>query len=366
MNKNELIIDWFQVTIFPFEREESNLVFDDKFTFDLFFDLFGLVPGKIIREPFGYHGYNTRYSYNDISIMYNSNRPEMGFNILMSGQGCRDFEELNISWFELFNKLSDYNFNFNRIDIAIDTFTSKYFDIEKLIHYVRKDACVSKFKSTLQLIKNLTDGGSVNSNTVQFGSKASDIQITFYDKYKERVNAGFIVENDIKFWVRTELRFRHERAMELYHYIQDGKLDSKFIKSILYNYIDFKTISSSDSNRSRRPSTKWWTSFLEDTEKLRLATRTTETSISRKYNWLLESVSKTEVLCYFSKLPNLKLDSLSNDLLYTLLTNGSKKITDKDIQLVNDFRISKKLVPISKQEILEYLDDLKTSVLFEK
>lgn len=331
----------------------------------LFYDSFGITSSDIMREDTGLNGYNVRYSFRNIYIMINSNRPDMGVNILLTGHGCRDFENLDLSWHDFFLKLSKFDFNFNRIDIAIDLFTSQYFNFKLLNYYLDIGLCVSKFKKTFHLYQQDIKDTSLLSETIQFGSKASDVEITFYDKYKERNNAGYTVDNNITFWLRTELRFRHSKALEVFKNLTENEDYSSYIMGVLYNYIDFKTFNSSNNQVSRRPTVQWWLRFIGDVSKIKLCTRSSDRTITQKYNWLLNSTSKTQLMCYFADLPNIKLDNLSIDLLFKLLVNGSKNIKQKDIVLINDYRISKGLPLIDSKVILDYIDDLNNSYIVD-
>lgn len=366
--KIDIVIDWFQVTIFPSNKvKDFGALFpvpnNDRIIVYLFKELFNLNYSDIVKEPRGINGYDVRYSYKDISIMNNSQREDMGVNIILTGKGCRDFESLNISWNQLFNKLKIYEINFNRIDIAIDTFDDRYFDLELLKKYIKRGLCCSKFVNSLFIYNNKLSDGSISSNTIQFGSKASDIQITFYDKLLERSNAGYIVDHNIKFWIRTELRFRHDKARELFYLLFNNDNYSDFIFSILYEYIDFKEMKSKDSNLSRRETALFWCRFIGDNRRLKLSVKSRESDIVTKYNWLLESTSRSQLMVYLSKLPNIKVDYISVEVLYQYLTKGIENISDKDIQLINDYRIKHKLVPFKKSEIMDYIDDIKNSVL---
>lgn len=366
----EMVIDWFQLTIFPTSDfiKNSSLISgfpsNDKILVYLFYFLFGINSSDVVLDDHAVNGYNVSYSYKNIVIMNNYQRPDMGINILLKGSGCRDFEDLNIGgWKLLFQKLTKFDINFNRIDIAIDTFTNKYFDFNLLKRYIDKGLCVSKFKRTFNMYQVRLCDGSIASNTIQFGSKASDIEITFYDKLMERNNAGFILDNNIDFWIRTELRFRHENALSIFNTINKDDFYSNYIFEVLYNYIDFKTFRSSDSNIRRRPTATFWSDFISSNKKIQLSRRSRERDISRIYNWLLTDTSKSNLMVYFSTLPNIKLDTLSIDLIYNLLLSGSKNIKDKDIQLINDYRINNSLVPFSKEQLFDYIQDMKDNIL---
>ena len=364
--KQFILIDWFQATILyeNFDYDSSTGEFFGYFDFraialKVFNYLFNIDKDSLVFEYKGINGYNCCYSYDNIYLYYHSNRPEMGIHIKMSGQGCRDFEALGLDYIDLFHKLNNYIVNYNRIDISIDDFTNNYFDLNKLFYYVKKGSLVSKFHSVLRLQKiSLSDIKDLG-NTLQFGSKASNVQVTFYDKLKERISQDFIVDSDIKFWFRTEVRFRHDVAKSLVYAIIENSANINYVvKGVLSDYISFRSLNSNDSNISRRKVASFWLKFLENIDSLKLSNYLPENSIVKKERWLLESTSKSNLMVVLSKLDNLKVDDHTVDYLLKLLKFGFDKFNFKDLQLVNSSRISNNLDPLNYFEVLDYLNDI--------
>lgn len=367
-----ILFDWFQATIlsesFEFDKHGclSGITDFNKTAIDLFKDIFKISSCDLIFESRGVNGYNANYHYNEIYIMFNYSRPEMGFHIKMSGRGCRDFENLNLDYIDFFKTINKYVVNYNRIDISIDDFSNKYFSISKLYSYVRSNCVSSKFLSVLNIEKRKLSDGFDLGHTLQFGSKASNIQITFYDKLKERESQNMIVSSNIKYWVRTELRFRHDYAKQIVDKILIDKDINKIVKSVLSEYISFKDKYSNDSNISRRDNAPWWNNFLENVDKLSLINYLPEDSISRKSNWLKNSVSKTLFMVYISNLDNLKTDNQTNELLLNLFQEGFEKFNYEDLKLINSNRISNNLIPYTEKEIFDYVQDIKDYILIKE
>ena len=352
-----ILFDWFQATIL-IEIDEHMPDFRF-FATELFLELFDIKAVDLCFEYKGINGYNASLYYNDIYIMYNTFRPDMGIHIKMSGQGCRDFETLNLNYIEFFKKLCKYNVNFNRVDISIDDFTGKYFTISKLNRYIKKKCVCSKFLSAINIEKTKLSDCSSLGNTLQFGSKASDFQVTFYDKLKERKSQNIIVNNNIKFWLRTELRFRHERAKEVIYKIIDDEYNiNVLVKGILREYISFKDIKSKDSNVSRREEEEWWIDFLENVDNLKLTNYLPENSITKKEQWLKENTSKSNFMVYLSKLNNLKLDDNTQNYMFDLFKKGFEKFDFNDLKVINQYRLSNHLEPFTMSEISDYIDDI--------
>lgn len=362
---NTIIVDWIQFTIFYEDLkilEKSEFISLKDFAINLFIKLFKINPCELCFEIGGINGYDFSISYKNIYAYYSISRPDMGINFKLSGQGCRDFESLGIEWIDFFKRVNKYTVGYNRIDIAIDDYTGKYFDIRKLQNYIKKGQVVSKFKFSLELTKRKLLDGSINGDTLQFGSKASRVQITFYNKLLERQSQGYVIDNNIKFWVRTELRFRQERAKEIVSLIiQDNKFSST-IKGILKNYISFIEHSEDDSNKSRWPIADFWQDFTDNIEKIQLSSINIENSISKKKDWLLHSISKSQLMVLLSEVDNIEVDNYTSDYLLRMLRFPTDKISDKDIQLINDSRYKQHKEPITREQILDYLNDIKQVV----
>ena len=87
--------------------------------------------------------------------------------------------------------------SYNRIDIAIDDYTNKYFTLTKLKKYKDKGLILSKFLNLYHMGKICISTGESAGDTIQFGSKASEVQITFYDKLLERESQNYIIIDNI-------------------------------------------------------------------------------------------------------------------------------------------------------------------------
>lgn len=369
-NCSFILFDWFQCTILD-ESFDSFVDTGEVFgvrdirrvVVQLFKEFFNLDPEDLVFEYSGINGYNASYYYKNIYIMYNVNRPDMGIHIKMSGQGCRDFEELNLDYFEFFRKLEAHLVNYNRIDISIDDFTDKYFTLQKLIDKVRVGELTSKFLDCINIEKvGLVDFKN-KGHTLQFGSKASNIQITFYDKLKERQSKNIIVDHDLKFWTRTEVRFRHKYARNVIKLILGGENTvNDVVRSVLSQYISFKSPTGSSRMR-RRGEADWWSAFLGNITTLSITNYLPESSITKKKDWLFKSTSKSNLIVFLSSLDNLELDDKSSDYLLELFKKGIEKFDYKDLKLINDYRIQNKLVPLSKYEVEAYINDLHSIIL---
>lgn len=354
-NSNSIVFDWLQFTIK--DKYFSGMAF--------FIDVLGIHRDFIVIENKGFYGYNETYSYRDIKVFSHTDREEMGVHVYISGRGCRDLEELGIDFLTLFNKLCfGYDVSFTRVDVAIDTFNNNYYDLEKIKNYINNKQVVSKLRSYIRFYKGCISDMQPLGNTIQFGSLTSDVMIVFYDKKLEREDKAFIVDTNIKYWFRCEIRFRNNTANELIKKIVINEENVSFVVcSVLYNYLDFKDYGT-DKNKSRWSTSQWWLNYLGTTKKLQLNKGRKESNIITKKAWLDNSVSKTQLLYLLSQYNNsLSVDDMSLDYLYNNLKKGSKKLLDKDLKIINDYRITNGYEPLERQDIYKYIKELQDLLL---
>lgn len=353
--EKNILIDWFECTL-------KNNVHPE-----IIFTSFLHIPKEEIDvEDSGLYGYKMTYSWRDIKIMTSLDNSVLGTHVLISGKGCRDIESLNVDWLELFGFLTDnFDMNITRIDIAIDTFTDKYFTLQKLRDYIKNKQVVSKFKSSTEFIQKSLSTSDIESETIWFGSRTSNIQIVFYNKLMERTNASYEVDPNIKYWYRCESRFRNEIAMNLVKTILNNGDYIKIINDVLYNYLDFKDISYTESNRSRWITSSWWLDFLETNKKLSLKVNLKESSIVSKKRWLNDSVSKSQFMVYVSDLvkDTYTIDMLSSNYIYSILKEGFSKIKDKDMKVINEFRINNGLQPLNKEDLKDIVSNVSSLLI---
>lgn len=353
--EKNILIDWFECTL-------KNNVHPE-----IIFTSFLHIPKEEIDvEDSGLYGYKMTYSWRDIKIMTSLDNSVLGTHVLISGKGCRDIESLNVDWLELFGFLTDnFDMNITRIDIAIDTFTDKYFTLQKLRDYIKNKQVVSRFKSSTEFIQKSLSTSDIESETIWFGSRTSNIQIVFYNKLMERTNASYEVDPNIKYWYRCESRFRNEIAMNLVKTILNNGDYIKIINDVLYNYLDFKDISYTESNRSRWITSFWWLDFLETNKKLSLKVNLKESSIVSKKRWLNDSVSKSQFMVYVSDLvkDTYTIDMLSSNYIYSILKEGFSKIKDKDMKVINEFRINNGLQPLNKEDLKDIVSNVSSLLI---
>ena len=371
------IFDWLEFTIFYDLNEYLNYYDFDKHksylseteteynAYILIRELFGLYSDKITHEKRGRNGYTDLYYYKNINIWTTTNTA-MGIHIEISGQGCRDLEDLHINIFNFIERLENkYRVKYSRIDLSIDDFTNDYYDLKKINYYLKNKLISTRLRTFYNTTSGLTNTYDLLGHTIQIGSKAGLIHITFYDKLKERRANNYVVDENIKYWTRTEIRFRDEKAKEVVKEIIKRKEINSIIKGVLKHYIRFlhKDFNSKDTNKNRFKSVSWWQDFINNVDSLQLNNPKVYTSIQKKQAWLNESVSKSQFMVYCSQLENTSLDPITIDFLRKQLINGCTRIEIKDLNLINQERIRNDLIPFSLNDIEDILKQLKIVIL---
>lgn len=199
----------------------------------------------------GRYGYRFRMVFGSISILYDGTE-DMGVCVEMSGQGCRDFESFGSGDYQaIFDEIirNPGDMRITRLDIAFDDFTG-LLDIDTVCDDARSGAYVSRWDSRKTLV-TYSQGG----NSIQFGSRSSEMYLRIYDKAAER---GY---DDGRHWVRTEIVLKRERAMSFIYDNPELPIGDKFC-GVLAQYLRFIDEDETDSNKWRWPIKQYWADFL--------------------------------------------------------------------------------------------------------
>ena len=347
INYKYMLFDWIQCTVFCEEEYSPRKLL--KYLFNIDEDL-------IFCEEGGLFGYNVTYSYRNIKLFINNKREDMGYHLYCTGSACRDIEDLNIIYLDLFKKIAEFGGHYTRVDVSVDLFTDKYFTIEKIMHCIKNDEVVSKFHNSSQFIKTNLATGDNAGLTIWFGSRSSNLQIVFYDKLKERECANVPIDNDVTFWNRLECRFRTDYATEVINnYLLDNKNFNRYYFGILTNYLNFCRYSCTDKNKTRWHVYSWWSDFLEDSASIRLYNINVEKNLYNVDTWLDRSVSRSLLMCFLGVVDKTNVNHKYFD---KKLVSAYHKLTTNDINFINDYRLSKGLDTLSDEEIFELVKTL--------
>lgn len=146
--------------------------------------------------------------------------------------------------------------NITRLDIAFDDHTG-VLDIEEICEDTRRDNYVSKSRKG----RVIYGVGEDEGDSVEIGSRSSEILIRIYDKAAER---GF---TDGRHWVRAELQIRRDRARS---YISLGGDPGQDFCGVLVNYLRYVEPDGLDSNRWRWPMKEYWRRLIDNAQPIQL------------------------------------------------------------------------------------------------
>lgn len=347
-NTNSLTscVDWFSATFFNCKnwQELCGIICVSEGLFD-------------VKEK-GINGYSKSAVWGNIQIFFDGHSENMGIFLNMSGQGCRQFEETfeetGWGWSDFFEYVLGYEMNITRLDVAIDDFYG-YFKLKQIESCIRRGCVLSRFKTARNFEEFILKNGETNGQTIYFGK--TDVIIRFYDKYAERVNKGYALNREIDFWQRTEVQLRGDRAKAAVETIVNNELQiGIFIKGILNRYLCFKE-KGTQKHRTQWKNCRWWDKFLNGVDKIRLSLTAPEKTILRTKDWI-----DTQICASVATL----FEALGDDplLIDYILKRGKKQMSDKQIEMANDFKMNINQRIMIKDQIKEFIDY--HSIEFEK
>lgn len=268
----------------------------------------------------------------------------------MSGAACKDFVERGGDFIKLFDWLINNGAEFTRVDTAVDVFTTKYFDLDKLEDYVRKHSYLSPMHAWEILESGDRTSEVHTGKTIYIGSKKnSKTLVCIYDKKLEQFSKGIEIFTDA--WIRVEIRFKQDRAkwfvpMFLQHAI--GDKDYSFIINALYTVLDFRERTNS-KNRSDWKACTWWLDFLGNVEKADFGKHEkSPLSIKKNRDWLEHSGSKIMSRLFFYN-PGTFLNEI-----YKMIYKKHGDLDNSDYEAINKARTKNGLGKLTDEEKEQY------------
>ena len=310
--KNSLtaLIDWCQITV-----KDGDL-------FTVITDILKIPLSlmELQNKGKGIAGHELVAGFDNIKILKPTGKMQYnGFQILMSGSGCRNYENFLVinkeTWFDFFARVCQYRVNFPRIDLAIDDH-KPYLNIPELIR--------------------LTKQGLISSQLRNYSENASgEFRIVFYEKgYEQAEKFGKELDPN---WNRYELRFRQERANIVVQELIARRDVAEIAMSVLNGKIRFLEQPENKSTSRKRlyPTYPPWELFMQDIEKIKLTIQPQKKTLDSIWNWLESSVAPS--LKLFSKIG--ELDNC--DYIQVLIEQA--KMNDTQIKIYEDYKKSSKL-----------------------
>lgn len=183
------------------------------------------------------------------------------FYVQLSGQGCREFEDLmpeGWSWEDFLKRLySDVNVSIRRLDIAGDE-REGFFNIDRFDKAVK--ACKYATRCKMPTVQKY------GREVCYVGSAHSSVLVRFYNKKLER---GFSPEDDDgRPWWRAEIQLRDDYCYQMIGDILKFGIGKAFSGHLL-NHIRWLSKPNNKENSQRISTVRWYSDFLGECEKLK-------------------------------------------------------------------------------------------------
>lgn len=342
------LVDWVAVTFVNKTMIVNDYPLFSPVTLEDVYSLIGIPETDFEDMENGLNFYKSRKKCGNIQILYNG-EPNMGIHVIFSGQGCRQWETFYANgqtWDDLFELFWNVGGNFTRLDLAIDDICyndeKPYFKVPKLYKLVEQGLCRSKWRKMKPQWEMKIKDGSIRGVQLEFGKRESDSMLRIYEKNVERENRGYTLDENLTVWNRVELELHDERANQaISHIVNDDYEAGTIVYGVLSNYINFVK-NDGTANKSRWPVQKFWIDFLQNAEKLRLASKAPDRTIEEKKHWLNKSVEKTLAMVFHA-------ERIGDDYLHGLVESGTERMTEKDWKKIEDFRSELEAEKIEKE-----------------
>src|SRR5690625_64285 len=325
----DVILDWIEFTVHNYTLSDTII------------HLLELKEDSFTKIPGGKNGYTNQKIWDEgnIFILYND-EPEndrMGIHIIMSGTGCRFYEQKKNLREMLTNVMAlQEHYKFTRIDIAIDDRSGEIINFKKIRKAEDEETISSLWYKTTYLREKRIADGVVLGRTLYFGSKKSKIFMRVYDKHLEqqkrlqhnkREDPTPLKEHVD--WTRLEIVFREERAQLLSRYLLETDVIGRLLRGTLKNYIRFlqKPRKSKDMRKRKWKTIPWYERLLGDIEKLKLTVKPADKSIEDMKEWINKQISPTIAAI-------MAANEGETDWLYDLIINGSTRLKTKHKQAI--------------------------------
>lgn len=238
-------------------------------------------------------GRNTFKEHIRFSNIIIQRKDETNYQLSLSGQGCREFENLSkYNWLELIAILKEFAYcKFTRLDLAIDDF-QEHFNVARIRQYLQKKLVITRLEDYDDRKKHKIKTGQPIMDSIYLGSINSRLSINFYDKKLEQDNKDKESDGSWDSWTRTELRLKKEYADQTADMILLYNMDlGKVAFGILSKNIRFIKRSGKDKNLRRRDESTWWLNFIGKVEKLKFSLESPDRTIEKAKKWTSHSVA---------------------------------------------------------------------------
>lgn len=359
-----IVIDYFSAT-FPFicyEEDSEYSIIDDIILMTC--DFLSIKKEDVEKCDYAMHRFEYQYRLSD-HITLRLCGPDLktghkSCSIKLSGQGCREFEELatDRTWLDFLEFfIVRLNASPTRIDIAIDDYDGNNITFEE----VKRKLDSGHFTTSFQDKDFIMHGSNNKGLSLQFGSHSSTQMLVIYEKLKEQRTKGIECIQD--YWVRYEMRYRHEKAYNVcMNIINHGNSGFKeYIFGLLYSMLDIKADNNyGEDNIHKAKTDDNWQAFLDNVNKAKIEKyKIIKSSYETYLSWITPLVSfyLLDSLFYCSQ----DINSL-NIKIYSLIITAIETIDKRKLKKLNDFLKEAGLNPVDILELETIKKKLKIQI----
>lgn len=293
----------------------------------------------------GKFGYNTQLKWADgnLFILFNADQKEapqpskddpMGIHVIITGTGCRTYEKSQGLQELILCVIGGVpSHKFTRIDLAIDDRCEKLLRFERIHRAAIAGHFTSRWNKWEEINSRKCADGQYIGRTMYFGSQKSDLFIRIYDKKLERLaNNPNETDPNAANWTRLEVVYKKDRAQMLAEYLVDHEDIGCLLRQTLNNYIRFIVQpSSTDTNKSRWPTAKWWQALIGDVAKLSLTIQPLDRTIDQMQEWVNQQISPTIAAIMTAHDGEI-------DWLYDIIATGKTRLRAKHKDAISQFK----------------------------
>lgn len=307
---NRILIDWFAGTFTNTENPQDVI------------EHLGLDAELFSARPKGANGYKQALSCGNITVLFDGKK-DMGVHFIMSGEGCRQYEAQfsDSPWLRLISVIKSNKGNISRFDLAHDNVNGSLC-LDLLEESINKHEVRTRFKrgkKTEDLTFHDNDDAPCGKTLNLNKSRQSLVFIRFYDKAAQYGLSGH--------WVRAEIEFKGDRALNASQALLDGMPAGELFFSVMNTY--FSVINLDDSNKSRCTLKTWWSSWLESTNKIRLTVSKVVKKIEQVKQWFHKSCAPS-----FAMVKEHCGPAGFNEFIQELVEDGKKRMSMKHEQIL--------------------------------
>ncbi|NMB32723.1 MAG: replication initiation factor domain-containing protein [Clostridium sp.] len=302
------IIDWLQFTIrgLTYERVILQVLKHD--------------PAEYLPLPKGRYGYKSQYINGHISVLTDGTE-EMGIHVILTGKGCREYESTG-KLLELMDRIMVNDGVCTRIDLAVDDKTGDLIKFNEMIRSANSGYVISKWKTSMEIIKRELKDGNIIGHTLSIGSRSSKMYLRIYDKAMEQ-NQDLADK-----WYRMELEIKDDRAEVLQNILLFETGVGRVISGILNQYIRFVK-PGNDKNKSRWEAEKWWTDLVDSMDKLTLTKRPEDKSIEEIRDWVNKQIGPTLAMLML-------YDEGDLEGLFKIINSGKHRLKQRHLRILQN------------------------------